>query len=169
MATDDIDFTGTDKLSLFAGVRKVDATSRIILELSNNVSGNAGSFYLASGTDSGFNAYSSLARGTYLANVLQIAGFSSATNPSTDVVAVTHDIAGDLSTMRGNGVAKTSGTGEKGLGNFGNYVLNIGSRGGTVARFNGNIYGLIIADNLASAAEITSIEKYLAGKTGVTL
>jgi hypothetical protein len=71
--------------------------------------------------------------------------------------------------MRGNGVAGTSGTGDKGAGNFGNHVLNIGSRGGTIALFNGNLYGLIIASKLASAAEITSVEKYLAGKTGVTI
>lgn len=171
MATAAIDFTGTDKMSMFAGVRRIDATVGIITELSNNVgsNGNPGSFYLVSGTDAGFTAYSSLSRGTINPGGPGVAGFNDSTNPSTDVVSVTHDIAGDLSTMRTNGVAGTSGTGNKGAGNFGNYTLYIGSRNQITLYFKGNLYGLIIPGKLVSAAEIASTEAYLAAKTGVTL
>jgi len=167
-ATAGIDFSGTDKMSVFAGVRRIDATGRIIMELSPSINANAGSFYLASGTDAGFTAYSTLSRGSVNPGGSGAAGFSSATNPSTDVVSVTHDISGDLSTMRVNGVAGTSGTGEKGAGNFGNYSLFTGARNASSIFFNGRNYGRTVIGKLASAPEIAAMEAYYALKSGVT-
>jgi hypothetical protein len=169
MATAEIDFTGTDKVSVFAGVLRIDATARIIAELSVNAGSTSGAFYFVSGTDAGFTAYSSFSRGTINPIASGIAGFSSAINPSTDVLSITHDIAGDLSTMRVNQVEGTSGTGDKGAGNFGNYPLYIGARNQTSVYFKGNVHGLIIPGKLASAPEIAATEAYLAAKSGVTL
>ena len=168
MATAAIDFTDTDKVSVFVGVRRLDETVRIIAELSSKAGGHAGAFYLVSGIDIGFTAYSSLGRGEASVTGGQITGFSAA-SPGTDVVSVTHNIAGDLSTIRVNGVAGTSGTSDKGAGNFGNYPLFIGAREASSIFFNGNLYGLIVPGKLASADEIAATEAYMAAKPGVTL
>jgi hypothetical protein len=169
MVTGAIDLSGTDKVSLFAGVRKLDVTRRIIAELSSKAGDHAGTFFLVSGIDAEFTAYSSLGRGEASQVAGQLTGFYDVTNPITNVVSVTHDISGDLSTMRVDGVAGTSGTSDKGAGNFGNYPLFIGAREASSLCFNGNLYGLIVPGNLASADEIAATEAYLAAKTGVTL
>jgi len=163
MATAAINFTATDKMTVFAGVLKAVSTQQLFAELSANTNTNAGSFLALSGTT--FEAY---ARGNAAGSPSQIATIVSAT-PDTAVVAMTHDIAGDLSTIRRNAVAGTNGAGDKGLGNFGNYPLFIGSRAGTSLFFNGRIYSLIIRGAASSAAEIAAAERYVANTTGVTL
>ena len=96
-------------------------------------------------------------------------GYSTQAAPDTAVITSLHDISVDLSTFRRNGVAATSGVYDKGTGNFGNYALYIGRRGGTTLPFNGRIYSLTILGRTATAAEITAAESYAAGKCGVTL
>jgi hypothetical protein len=69
-------------------------------------------------------------------------------------------------------VAGTSGTGDKGPGNFRDDVLYIGARaGGAALPFNGRMYGVIVRFSAAnlSSDEITATETWLANKTGVTL
>ena len=71
--------------------------------------------------------------------------------------------------MRTNGVIGIEGLGYKGAGNFGNYPLFIGRRGGTSSPFNGHIYSIIGVGRLTSDDEIAFIEKDLAKRTGVDL
>ena len=59
--------------------------------------------------------------------------------------------------------------GDQGTGNYGNYPLYIGRRGGAALPFNGHIYGLIGIGKLVSDNEIVNIEKELAKRVGVTL
>ena len=167
MATAAIDFTGTDKMSVFAGVRRVDNIPRILSELSVDLNFNIGSFYLLSGKNR-FTGFNSLARGSGPWAASLEAGISSSP-PQTAVLAVTHDVSGGFSTMRVNGVAGTSGTENERMGNFGNYPMFIGARNQASLYFKGNIYGLIIPGKMASADEIASTEAYLAAKSGVTL
>ena len=48
LQTSNIDFTATDKVSLFTGLRKLsDAVTAIVCELSANLNNNVGCFYLA--------------------------------------------------------------------------------------------------------------------------
>ena len=165
MATAAIDFTDTDKGSVFAGVRRLDETVRMIFEFSSDANDHAGSSYLVSGKNSiftGYSAYVSL-------NSRQLTGFNDATNPITNVVSATHDISGGLSTIRVDGVAGINGTTNGEAGNFGNYPLFIGTRAASSLFFNGNLYGLIIPGKMASADEIASTEAYMAEKSGVTL
>ena len=91
------------------------------------------------------------------------------TAPDTAVVTATHDIAGDLSTIRRNGVAGTNGTVDKGTGNFGNYTLYIGRRGGASLPFNGKLNQLTVLGRTPTAGEITNTESYIATKSGVVL
>ena len=164
LVTPAIDLTGTDKVGVFAGVRKLsDAAAGIIAELSAITTSSAGSFYFASGD--GLRLWSSLARGTASAVSTQNAS-APGPAPDTAVLSITHDISGDLSRMRRNGVVGTDAVGDKGAGNFGNYPLYIGRRGGTSLPFNGLLYGLIVPGKLPSAAEITNTETFLNSKMG---
>lgn len=167
-ATASIDFSATDKMSVFAGVRKNNDTGAIVAELSSTIVYN-GSFYLVTGNDAGGVGYSSIGKGTAAADIAIASKAFTFNAPDTAVLTVTHDISGDLSTIRRNGAAGTSATGDKGAGNFGNYPLYIGQRGGSSLPFNGRIYSLIVLGRTATAAEITATEAWVANKTGVQL
>jgi len=166
MATAAINFSASDKITIWTGAR--NNVAGMVAELSANAGLNAGAFYLYAGSDAGFNGWNSLATGTAAVSATQSAGVN-VSMPDTAVLSISHDIAGSLSTIRRNSVAGTSGVGAKGTGNFGNYPLFIGRRGGASAPFNGNMYSLIIRGTASSASEIVATERYVASKTGVTL
>ena len=168
LRTNNIDFAMTDKVSLFAGVRKLADSIQIVAELSANVGSNVGSFYLVAGIDIGVTGYTSTGRGTSAGAGLAARNFTYLA-PDTAVLSAKHDISGNLSSMRRNGVVGIDGTGSKGAGNFGNYPLYIGRRGGTLLPFNGHIYSLIGIGRLVTNAETTALEKLIAKNTGVTL
>lgn len=158
---------GTDKAQVFAGVRKLsDAAPGILVE--SEVAD--GTIYVAAPEDTTTHRYSSLSRGAVPASTTLRADITSGPAPDTAVITATHDIAGDLSTIRRNGVAGTNATGDKGTGNFLAYPLYIGRRGGTTFPFNGQLYGLItrFGPNL-TADQISQTERWMAQRTGVTL
>ena len=148
--------------------RLVDST-QIIAELSRDTNGNTGAFALVAGSDLGGIGYTSMARGTASINVSQVASNFTYPAPDTAVLSAKHDISGSLSSMRRNGVVGIDGVGNKGAGNFGNYPLYIGRRGGVTFPFTGHIYGLIGIGKLTTEIETVAIEKELAKRTGVTL
>jgi len=168
LATASIDFSATDKMTVFAGARKLSDVVGMLTELSASNGANAGTFYLTTGSDSGIsgtvNGYTSTARGSATGTTSQGAQIVIAA-PDTAVLASTHDIPGDLSTIRRNTVAGTSATGDKGTGNFGNYPLYIGRRGGTTLPLNGRLYSLIVRGAASTAAQIDSAEGWVNGKT----
>lgn len=171
--TDDSMATGTitpgiDKAQVFAGVRKLsDATSAILLESSVNAGANNGALYVVTGPDPlAANRYSSVTKGSATVTPSNIAITNLGNAPDQAVLSTTHDIAGDLTTIRRNGVAGTSSTVDLGTGNFLAYPLYIGSRAGSSSRFNGRIYSLIVrfGANL-DATTITNTETWVNGKT----
>ena len=164
-----IDFTATGKISLFAGVRKLADTTQIIAELSVSAVANNNSFYFVAGTDAGPIGYSTAGRGAIGANGTQTARNTTYLAPDTAVLSAKHDISGNLSSSRRNGVVGIDGTGYKGGGNFGNYPLYIGRRGGVTNALNGHIYSLIGIGRLTTESETAAIEKEFAKRTGVTL
>jgi len=164
----------TDKAQIFMGLQKLVDTGGMLVELSASAGPNAGTFYMLSGPDTGplgaVNGYSSLSRGSAVADALQTAQIVQAA-PNYAVVTSTHDIAGDLSTIRRNGVAGTSGVADKGTGNFLAYPAYIYGRGGTSLPFNGLDFGHAVrfGPNL-DAATIARVEALIARNTpGVTL
>lgn len=166
LRTNNIDFTATDKVSLFAGVRKLsDAAPGIVCELSTNSFSAGGSFYLAApvttsppGTD-GFNL-----RGTTAINRTHIT-----ISPASVMYTASGDIGNKAIVFRTNGVTRVSGLVDVGTGKLGSYPLYIGRRGGVSLAFNGHIYGLIGIGKLVLDNETASIEKELAKRLGVTL
>ena len=170
LQTSSINFTSTDKVSLFVGVRKLsDSSAGMVLEFSDNINLNTGTFYITAGRDYALVGYASASRGSATLNTNLAAKSFTYPSPDNAVLSATHNILGSLSTIRRNGVVGVSGAESKGAGTFGNYPLYIGRRGGTSLPFNGHIYGLIGVGKLVSNNETVAIEKELAKRTGVTL
>ena len=167
MSTAAIDFTATDKMSVFAGVRKLsDAAISAIIGLSGTPTASAGTFELLSPTTNGGTNYRMWSGGTSYAGA-SAAGYGA---PISNVVTGLGDISGDRATLRINGAQVAQDTADQGTGNFGNYPLYIGRRNNATLPFNGKDFGIIVVGKAASAGEITDTETWLAAKTsGVTL
>ena len=168
LQTSSIDFTSTDKVSLFAGVRKLsDATAQMIVELStSNV--NIGMFSLLKGAGS-LEYIQSYLRGSSLGSYVSTNNAAYAA-PSSLVVAAKLDINGATKNLlRVNAAQAGVSSVSVGTGNYGNHPLYIGRRAGTSLPFNGHIYGLIGIGRLTTDSETIALEKFIAKNTGVTL
>ena len=155
---------GTDKVQVFAGVRKLsDAAIGVVLESSVSAPINSGTLSVRAPQNTGTNTLVLGSRGTITAEALA-SGFSA---PTTNVIAGLGDISGDLATLRVNGTQAAQSTADQGTGNYLAYPLYIGRRGGTSLPFNGRDYGLIarFGPNL-STAQIASVEGWLNTRTG---
>jgi hypothetical protein len=172
MTTDAVDFSSTDKMSVFAGVRKLTdgSTGPIIVNAKQGTTNGAFALYAPHNTTSRKWAWNlgGSSQNFYAVDTLAA--------PNTAVMTGLFDGAGsDLAARikpRLNGVTQTSfsvivegGT----AANFQNAVLRIGIQSGTGDYFGGKIYGLIARGSVSSDAEITSTEAYMAAKSGVTL
>ena len=162
MQTGSIDFTATDKMTVVAGVKKLNDATGIIAELSATTdTTNPGSFVVHS------------ASGVYVVaaarTATNIRSYTGYTAPSSNVISTLVDFAvsgaGEITT-RINALAVSAGTGDAGTGPFGNYPLFIGARNAASLFFNGNLYGLIVCGAQSNAAQITSSESYMNSKTG---
>lgn len=164
-ATAAIDFTASDKIAVFAAVRKLsDAALGALLEFSATPASNNGSFnILAPRLAPSGGPYSFLSKGTVSADAISIDSAYAA--PNTAVLTGIGDIANDSSILRINGAQSASVVTDQGSGNFGNYVLNIGRRNGATMPFNGQIYQLFIVQGAVTAAEIAAAEAYLNSKS----
>lgn len=172
LVTNSINFTGTDKMTVAAGVRKLsDLVVGTLAELSPLFS-NDGTFAVLVPPDDGLARYGFSTRGT---TTTAFQGSSTYTHsaPITNVLSVALDnaqgaVAADAIKPRVNGAAMPSvsdGQNSTTPANFGNYPLYIGRRGGTARPFNGHLYSLIVRGAQSSDAQITSVEMYVNGKT----
>ena len=157
LVTGNINFTATDKMTVFAGVRRlVDFPNGCLVELSSDTLSNNGALVLLAPSISG--SYRFFSRGT----TLQGAGTGNfVLAPDTSVITGIGDISGDVVSIRRNSTAVETNSADQGPGNFGNYPLYIGRRAGTTIPFNGRLYGLVVRGALSSTAEITSAESYM--------
>ena len=178
LVTNSIDFTATDKISLFAGVHKLrDAVIGTIAELSN-IYTNAGTFSLfapalSAGNDFAFGANASGVGNPPYARILgNPSPISRILSAKIDLAKTTRETE-ILVRQGGIDIPSTSltwaGSASAGTGNYGNYPLYIGRRGGTSLPFNGHIYSLIGVGRLSTDSETAAIERELAKRTGVTL
>ena len=166
LSTASINFTSTDKMTVFAGVRKLsDAAVGFVAELSNDANLNGNAFWIAAPTGSNNSSYGFFSKGTITSYPGQAVSllFNS---PTTNVLAGIGDIAADSQILRVNGAQVASNTADQGTGNFGNYPLYIGRRGGTTAPFNGHLYSLIVRGAQSTAQQIASAEAWVNTKTG---
>ena len=166
MQTSSIDFTGTDKMTVWAGVRKLsDAAISLLLELSPDNNNNAGSFWVAAPEYTAASGnYTATSRGTQSVNINQAARTPKLA-PDTSIVTSQMSISEDRVYLRLNGSLVATATGDQGTGKYGNYPLYLFARAGTSLYFNGNFYGLIVRGAQSSAAEIANAETWMNKKT----
>lgn len=165
LVTPSIDFTATDKMTVFAGVRKLsDAATGALLELSPVADTNAGTFYVLAPGGAGENKFVFLTRGS-VGLPYAVTTDAAYSAPYSAVVTGRGSISEDVSLLRVNGAQVGTASADQGTGNYGNYPLYIGRRGGTTLPFNGHLYSLLIAGRLLSDRELTSAEKYANDKT----
>ena len=167
MVTNSIDFSGTDKMSVFAGVRKLsDAVQGAIIESSTGLQNGSLGFWTGGPILAGAN-YHFNSRGNATGTAITPTSYAA---PITNVLTGLGDISGDTATIRVNGVQVAQTTTDQGTGNYGNYPLYIGRRGGISLPFAGRDYGILITGKLANATAIATTEMWLANKTaGVNL
>ena len=166
LRTNAIDFTMADKISLFAGVRKLsDVNTGIVAELSTRAGTSLGAFVLYAPFDGTQKGYGFRSVGTSEATTFSALPLS----PTSNVLAAKSSIAQDTLTLHVDSLQHGVLTQDQGTGNYGNYPLYIGRRGGTVLPFNGHLYSLIGISRLTTDSETLALEKAIAKQTGVTL
>lgn len=155
---------GTDKVQVFAGVRKLsDAARGTVAELTASAASNNGAWHLAApNAASATLAFES--KGTALTDAIASSGVAA---PVTAVVTGIADIGADTNIIRINGTQADSDSGDQGTGNFTAAAVYVGRRGGTTLPFNGRIYSLItrFGANL-TADQIAQTEAWVNARTG---
>jgi hypothetical protein len=161
-----LNLTGTDKITVCAGVRKTsDAASGIAVEASVDHALTIGSFVMAAPSVAGANSYRFVSTGA----VPSAAGtgvFAAA--PNTSVLTGLGNISGDSSILRRNGAVVETNLTDQGNTNYGNHTIYAMARNNTTSFLNGNIYFLLIRGAITSGAQLSSLEQFAARKTGIT-
>ena len=165
MSTGSIDFTATDKMTVWAGVTKLsDALQTGLFETSASYSANNGAFVMQFVTAS----FQTGVRGN-ANNSRNYSGFGA---PSTDVLTaqITTAAANSSAAIAVNVdnvfVAGTNDASAISTGNFGNHSLFIGSRNNASNYFTGRLYSTIIRGAQSTAAEISATEAWVNARTG---
>jgi hypothetical protein len=162
LATSAINFTATDKMTVWAGVHKAsDAAVQTAVSLGNPL---AGSFALKTPRTATVQWVNWSAGGT----ALPVVDYAIAA-PVTLVVTGQASISDDSLILRANGVQVGSSATDQGSGNFGNHALYVGSLNGASQFLNGRIYSLVIRGAASTATEIVQAERAIARKMGLAL
>ena len=156
MQTNSINFTATDKMTVWQGVRKLsDAGVKMIDEFSAAVELNQGAFAVyVDGSSNAIFASRGNVGPAYAQSVITAA-------PFTFVQTGIGDISGDVATLRINGVQFATSSSNQGVGNYGNFPAYFYMRAGTTFPFNGHDYGSIARGAASTAAQITNGETYI--------
>jgi hypothetical protein len=169
MVTSAINFTGTATMTATTGVQvDTGATgSRIVFELGTDTSVNNGAFYITAPSVSSDHSFG--LRGTSA-----ITGYVANVDPSDDILTAQLNIGAATKELelipRLNGVTKSgasitwSGAANAGTGNFGNYALYIGARGGTSLFFKGKFYGIVVRGATSTVSQVTDTETWVSSK-----
>jgi hypothetical protein len=158
LATASINFTSTDKMSVFAGVRRLsEAANQIYVELGTG--DQNGSFLLLGRT--------AVTTDRFVSKGTAVSAADASSLPTVSYVKTgIGDISGDILRFRQNGIQIASTTTDQGTGNYGNYPLFIGRRNNATLPFNGHLYSLIVRGAQSTDAQIVSAESYVNSKTG---
>lgn len=170
LVSTNINLTNTDKMTAFIGVRKLSdpvTGASVIAETSADPNINNGQISIVglSRFATPATTYSISSKGTIMTGV---ATSSSAYNaPVSNILTGQFDISGDICNLRIDSLNISTDNSDQGTGNFGNYPLYIGRRGGTILPFNGRIYSLIVRGAKTSTHDLLNTEKWVSGKTGL--
>tara|TARA_R110000787_G_scaffold75718_1_gene167451 strand:+ start:364 stop:2508 length:2145 start_codon:yes stop_codon:yes gene_type:complete len=168
MATPSIDFTATDEMSVFAGVRKLsDAAGGVLCELSASSGLNDGTIGLLAPRNAASATYGYNSKGTLAAAFFDTA--ASYSSPITNILTAQSKIATDTATLGVNGASDGSSAADQGTGNMGNFPLYIGARNLLSLYLNGHLYGLTMRGALTEPPTLSRAESLMANKTGIEL
>ena len=172
LVTDSIDFTATDKVSLFAGVRKLsDAALGTIASFRSTSGDITGAFSIRAPSGNGLPTYGGSLAGLSARDFVAT-GY---TAPDSAVISAMFSVNSASLTdaikirMMALSQVLTGGGVWTPCPNFGSHPLYIGRRGGTSATFSGHLYSLIGIGRLTTDDETIALEKFIAKNTGVTL
>lgn len=162
-----MDLSGTDKVTVLAGVRKLsDGAAGMLAETSASANVQNGSFFIAVPDNIGaLGDFGICIRGTtvgYLSSGVVLA-------PVTRVLSLLSSISAPSRELRLNAVQVAASALSLGTGNFGSHVLFIGRRNNASIPFNGKAYQLIVRGALTDAATLVQAERFVAQRTGITL
>jgi hypothetical protein len=158
MQTNSINFTATDKMTVWQGVRKLsDAAFSPFIELSASAGANIGAFNMSAPGSTGVADYGFSSRGTAGAEA-KASGYAA---PITNVLTGIGNISGDLVNLRVNGALVSQSTADQGTGNYGNWPAYFYARNAVSNFFGGNDYGSIARGAASTAAQITAGETYI--------
>ena len=165
-----IDFTGTDAMSVFAGVKKNDDdNNNTVVELGDNVVFGEAFRVMSFKANSNKFGFSS-AGDISVSGGVRTAYGNAVAGASTAVLTGVSKISTPSVLLREDGTTVTTVISNQGTGVYDNDPLNIGARNnGTANQLDGNIYSLIIRNVVSTDAVIANTEAYVARKTGVTL
>ncbi|MNZ43826.1 hypothetical protein D3C78_614380 [compost metagenome] len=169
MVTNAIDFTATDKVSVFAGLRKLsDAARGVFVELGNNQNGT---FVVDApvGTPPAGSPLRFISRGTLAPEAAALVGDASLYAPVSLVVAGFGDISAPLARLMVNGVQVAQTLSSQGSGNYIAASIHFGRRAGTSLPFNGHEYVTLIVGLLTTAEQTKGISQFCARRVGVQL
>lgn len=166
LVTGNINFTGSDKIAVAAGVRKLsDVGAGAVAQLSGDWQINNGSFGLFAPGAAGSPRLDYLSKGTSPA----VCTDAATPAPASAVIGASSRISTDFCQLRKNGKTVSSIANDQGGGNYGNLPLYLGKIASAGSAFKGNLYGLFIGGGLDDIYKLKKVEQYLAAKTGVII
>ena len=155
MQTNSINFTATNKMTVWQGTRKLsDAATAVFSEL-GNITSDSGVFNLFNLNTVG--SYGFASKGS----VIVSAATTSYAAPTTNVLTGIGDISGDVCTLRVNGTQAATTTTDQGTGNYGNLPTYFYSRAGSSLYFSGNDYASIARGAASTTTQITDAETWV--------
>lgn len=156
LQTGNIDFTSTDKMTVWAGLTKLsDAAVGVLLEMSVNSVANNGTIGMFTPSGAAGNNIFQRSRGT-----AQTTASAAAIAPTSFIWTAASIINPPSNAARISGVQVAANTASQGAGNYGNYPLYIGAGAGTSSFFNGRLYSLIVRGAQSSLSQIEATELY---------
>ena len=160
MVTPSIDFSGADKMTVWAGVQKLSDASRGMLAELGTGGFNTFSLNIPNPT----SAYTFVSYGSNISSAS--APLTSYPAPNAAVIAGIGDISGDRTTLQVNGLQVAQSTADQGIGNYSNNPIYLFRRGGTTLPFNGIFTGLIARGAQSSAAQLADGNAYINSMLG---
>ena len=160
LQTGNIDFTSTDKMTVWAGYAKLnDGPQSIFLETGANYTGGGGiGMFASNGGSTAFGISHSDTSGNKTVNFVSAA-------TEVGVVTARYNLqAGEKTSIRKDSGAWSFASAASGGGMLGNRPLYIGARAGTSLYFNGRLYSLIVRGAQTPLSQIEAAELYIKQK-----
>lgn len=151
-----VDFSATDTISIWSGVRKERDATAIVMELGPDASANAGTFFV-SAPDTAADNFGARSGGTVSAALSQYGHPA----PKTALLFAQSKISTDFLSLSVNGGTPTTTAADQGTGNYSaTQKLFFGRRNNTSLPFKGRLYAQVVYSGLVSEAEQKQISKW---------